>query len=68
MKEIGQVIRNRRKLLGVSQNQLATIAGVGINTLTKIERGEGNPSLSVLMRVLNSLGLGLSVKVKGTEV
>lgn len=68
MKEIGQVIRNRRKLLGVSQSQLATIAGVGINTLTKIERGEGNPSLSVLMRVLNSLGLVLSVKVKGTEV
>lgn len=68
MKEIGQVIRNRRKLLGVSQSQLASIAGVGINTLTKIERGEGNPSLSVLMRVLNSLGLGLSVKVKGAEV
>ena len=68
MKELGQSIRSRRKLLGVSQSQLAAIAGIGINTLTKIERGEGNPSLSVLMRVLDSLGLTLSVKVKGAEV
>lgn len=67
MKEIGQRIRNRRKMLGVTQNQLAAISGVGINTLTKIERGEGNPSINVLTRVLDSLGLELVTKVKAIE-
>jgi transcriptional regulator with XRE-family HTH domain len=54
-------------MLGVTQNQLAAISGVGINTLTKIERGEGNPSINVLTRVLDSLGLELVTKVKAIE-
>ena len=67
MKEIGLKIRNRRKMLGVTQGQLAAISGVGINTLTKIERGEGNPSMSVLLHVLDSLGLELVARVKVIE-
>ncbi|MBQ3971593.1 MAG: helix-turn-helix domain-containing protein [Selenomonadaceae bacterium] len=51
-------------MLGLRQDQLADIAGVGINTLTKIERGEGNPSIETLKKVLDSLGLELSVIIK----
>ena len=54
-------------MLGVTQGQLAAISGVGINTLTKIERGEGNPSMSVLLHVLDSLGLELVARVKVIE-
>ena len=64
MKNIGKIIKARRKMLGLRQDQLADIAGVGINTLTKIERGEGNPSIETLKKVLHSLGLELSVIIK----
>ena len=40
-KEIGIIIKERRKHLGVNQQTLADLAGVGLNTLVAIERGGG---------------------------
>lgn len=68
MRKIGSIIKQRRKLLRISQRQLADISGIGINTLTKIERGEANPSIGTLQRVLDALGLKLDVSVKSIEV
>lgn len=62
--EIGKWIRERRKELGVTQQTLADLAGVGINTLLAIERGEGNPRLLTLMSILDALGLQLDVRLK----
>lgn len=62
--DIGKWIRERRKELGVTQQTLADLAGVGINTLVAIERGEGNPRLFTLMTILDALGLQLDVKLK----
>ncbi|MBP3256385.1 MAG: helix-turn-helix transcriptional regulator [Bacteroidales bacterium] len=61
---IGAQIKQRRKHLKVTQRQLADLSGVGINTLTKIERDEANPTLSLLNRILDTLGLELTVSVK----
>ncbi|MBR6438449.1 MAG: helix-turn-helix transcriptional regulator [Bacteroidales bacterium] len=61
---IGKIIRDRRKQLGVNQQTLSELAGVGINTLLAIERGEGNPQLSTLLAVIDSLGLQLDIKLK----
>ncbi|MCR5326133.1 MAG: helix-turn-helix domain-containing protein [Bacteroidales bacterium] len=63
----GKQIKKRRKLLGVTQKQLADLSGIGINTLTKIERDEGNPTLEVLNRVLDTLGLMLTISIKQPE-
>ena len=63
-KEIGTFIKERRKHLGVNQQTLADLAGVGINTLVAIERGEGNPQLVTLLTILNTLGLQIDIKVK----
>jgi len=63
-KEIGTVIKERRKHLGVTQQTLADLAGVGINTLVAIERGEGNPQLTTLLTILNTLGLQMDIKIK----
>lgn len=68
MRKIGCIIKQRRKLLRISQRQLADISGIGINTLTKIERGEANPSVGTLERVLDALGLKLDVSIKSIEV
>ena len=63
-KEIGIIIKDRRKHLGVNQQTLADLAGVGLNTLVAIERGEGNPQFSTLLTVLDTLGLQMDIKLK----
>ena len=63
-KEIGTVIKERRKHLGINQQTLADLAGVGINTLVAIERGDGNPKLTTLFSVLDTLGLQISIHVR----
>jgi len=63
-KEIGTIIKERRKHLGVNQQTLADLAGVGINTLVAIERGEGNPQLVTLLTILDTLGLQIDLHVK----
>jgi len=67
MSNIGQQIKERRKSLKVTQRQLAELSRIGINTLTKIERGEGNPRLNILEQVLDTLGLELTTVVKSIE-
>lgn len=61
MEKIGQTIKNRRKELGVTQQEVADLAGVGINSLVAIERGKGNPSLKTLLRILEVLGLEIKL-------
>ena len=62
--EIGNAIRERRKKLGISQLTLADLAGVAVNTVVAIERGEGNPQLSTLLAVLDTLGLQADISKK----
>ncbi len=63
-REMGTIIKERRKHLGVNQQTLADLAGVGINTLVAIERGEGNPQLATLLAILDTLGLETDIHVK----
>ena len=50
---------------GTSHNPfVADLAGVGLNTLVAIERGEGNPQLSTLLSILDTLGLQMNIKLK----
>ena len=62
--EIGRAIKDRRKKLGVNQQTLADLASVAVNTVVAIERGEGNPQLSTLLTILDTLGLQLDVNTK----
>ena len=64
MNEVGKVIKERRLSLSITQRELAALAGIGINTLTKIERGEANPSLAVIDKIFNTLGIEVEIKIK----
>jgi len=68
MKNIGNTIKERRKALSITQRELAALSKVGINTLTKIERGEANPSLMVIMSILNTLGLEMDITIKSGKM
>jgi transcriptional regulator with XRE-family HTH domain len=60
---IGQVIRQRRETLGLTQEYLADVSGVGLRTIREIERGNGK-SLILLMKLADTLGLSLHLKIK----
>lgn len=63
MKEyIGTRIRERRQELSINQQTLADLSGVGINTIVAIERGTGNPSIATLERLMNTLGLKITIQ------
>lgn len=62
--EIGKKIRDRRKSLNITQPILASLAGVGLNTLVAIERGAGNAKIRTILDVLDTLGLKLDVTLK----
>lgn len=64
MKEIGNIIKERRIALMLNQQTLADLAGVGINTLVAIERGTGNPSIKTLIAILDVLGLEFHCEIK----
>ncbi|MFT4547441.1 MAG: transcriptional regulator with XRE-family HTH domain [Pseudoalteromonas tetraodonis] len=55
-------MRERRRHLEISQVDFAKLAGVAVHTVSDIESGKGNPTLDVLLKVLDPLGLKLSVK------
>jgi len=61
---LGKTIMERRKDLGITQARLAELADVNINTLYKLERGQTNPTLEVLVRIADILGMELKLEVK----
>ncbi len=54
--ELGRVIRSRREALRVTLQQLSDLTGVGINTLSRLERGADTVSLRIVLLVLQTLG------------
>lgn len=66
VKEIGKIIKERRKELRIIQPHLAELANISVNTLYKLERGQGNPSLEVLNKLGDVLGMKLTFKIKKT--
>ncbi len=61
MEKIGEIIKKRRKLLKITQNDLSEISGVSLRSLKDIETGKGNPTIFQLLKILNSLGLKLNI-------
>jgi len=61
---IGEEIKERRKVLSISQSDLAEMAGVSLATLKNIERGTGNPSFETVVKLLEVLGMELVFKVR----
>lgn len=68
---VGGRLRAARAARGLSVGALATRAGVGKGSLSEIENGSRNPTLSTLYSLANTLGLPLSDLLAdrpGTEV
>jgi y4mF family transcriptional regulator len=64
VEQIGQIIKERRKVLKITQPHLAELAEVSKNTLYKLERGQSNPTIDVLVKLTEVLGLEIKIEVK----
>lgn len=62
--EFYSIIRERRTLLGLTQQDLADYTGLSLRIIKSIEAGKGNPSMSTLTKIAEVLGLEIVLKVK----
>ena len=58
------IIRERRNLLGLTQQDLADYTGLSLRIIKSIESGKGNPSVGNLGKIADILGLEISLTVK----
>jgi transcriptional regulator with XRE-family HTH domain len=61
LENIGAVIRFRRKHLGMTQQDVAEIAGVQRQTISRVETGNGTVAVTTLALVAKVVGLDLGV-------
>jgi transcriptional regulator with XRE-family HTH domain len=62
--KIGKIIQERRDYLNLTQKDVAEMAGITFKSISEIELGVRNPSINTLNRILDVLGLELSVQIK----
>ena len=46
---------------------MADLAGISVNTLYKIERGQANPTLEILTKIADTLGMVVCLRVRDLE-
>lgn len=64
--ELKNIIKERREVLFLTQQDLAEMAQVGVATVKDIERGKGNPSLNTIHKILDILGIEIVYRVRKT--
>jgi HTH-type transcriptional regulator / antitoxin HipB len=64
-RDIGSLIRSRRRSLGLSQADLATKLGTSRLWITEIERGKPRASLVLILQAISALGLELTTDDQG---
>ena len=60
-KQIGTLIRETRKNLGVTQKDLALTSGTGIRFIIDLEKGKETCEIGKALRVLNTLGIRITL-------
>ena len=67
-KDLGALIRQRRKEMGLSQADLAGICNVGNRFLVELEAGKPTIQFDKALHVAANVGLELRVRKKGDEI
>lgn len=64
---IGVRVRQERQAKGWTLDQLAEATDVSRRTLVHVEKGSANPSIGTLLRISDTLGVGLAALVEQPE-
>ena len=62
---LGTKIRQARKAQGLTQQQLADSAGVGVRFLSELERGKDSAEVGLVLQVLHSVGYEVVLEPRG---
>lgn len=62
MNELTATVKRRRRELGLTLRDMAELTGLGIDMLSRFERGRGGINLRNLLQVQDTLGLTLRVE------
>lgn len=62
---IGEQVKNRRLRRAMTQGELAQKAGIGINTVVRIERNQTEPRPPTVRKLAAALGVDPSELVEG---
>lgn len=63
----GELIKKRRALLNLTQQDLSDYTGLSVRIIKSVELEKGNPSLNTLEKIADILGLEIVMKVKGVN-
>ena len=63
-RDVGAIIRERRRKLGLDQAALARRVGVGREWIVEVEKGKPRAGIELVLRTLAVLGLSLEVSEK----
>lgn len=63
--EAGALIRNRRRELGYTQEQVAMLMGCSPRLIGEVERGRTSVSFQTLFNLLTGLGIDVTLSVRG---
>jgi len=63
--DLARCIRTRRKEQHATQTEFASLCGVGVRFISDLENGKPTAQLGKTLKVLNCLGLELSVRPRG---
>jgi transcriptional regulator with XRE-family HTH domain len=66
-KAFGDVLREFRQAKGLSQEQLAEIAGLDRSFVSLVERGIQSPNILILLKLAEVLGVRASMLIERTE-
>jgi HTH-type transcriptional regulator/antitoxin HipB len=59
--KIGEIVRETRKKLGVTQRDLALTSGTGLRFIIDLEKGKSTCQIGKALSVLQTLGIKLSM-------
>lgn len=63
-KQLGELIRRRRRELGLTQTEVAEVADTNLRFLSELERGKPTARLENVLRVLATLGIELEARIR----
>ena len=63
--ELTEIVRDRRRELELTQEQLADITGVHRAFVSQLERGKATVRFDLLLRLVQALGMDIELRPRG---
>lgn len=63
--QLGAAIRERRRRLGITQDDLAASMGVNRRVIGQLEKGKETVQIGIVLRAARAVGLNVGVQPRG---